>query len=92
MAQDNNVDKGLYEAPKGMEELAQNEPELEIEIVDPDEVNISVDGMEINIDPDRMEDDEFNLNLAEEMEDDLLGDLEDALIEDYTGDVNSRKD
>jgi hypothetical protein len=92
MAQDNNVDKGLYEAPKGMEELAQNEPELEIEIVDPDEVNISVDGMEINIDPDRMEDDEFNLNLAEEMEDDLLGELADDLIEDYTGDVNSRKD
>ena len=92
MAQDNNVDKGLYEAPKGMEELAQNEPELEIEIVDPDEVNISVDGMEINIDPDRMEDDEFNLNLAEEMEDDLLKELADDLIEDYTGDVNSRKD
>ena len=92
MAQDNNVDKGLYEAPKGMEELAQNEPDLEIEIVDPDEVNISVDGMEINIDPDRMEDDEFNLNLAEEMEDDLLNELADDLIEDYSGDVNSRKD
>ncbi len=87
-----DVDKGLYEAPKSMEELAQNEPDLEIEIVDPDEVNISVDGMEINIDPDRMEDDEFNLNLAEEMEDDLLGELADDLIEDYTGDVNSRKD
>jgi len=92
MAQDNNVDKGLYEAPKGMEELAQNETDLEIEIVDPDEVNISVDGMEINIDPDRMEDDEFNLNLAEEMEDDLLNELADDLIEDYSGDVNSRKD
>lgn len=87
-----DVDKGLYEAPKSMEERAQDEPDLEIEIVDPDEVNISVDGMEINIDPDRMEDDEFNLNLAEEMEDDLLGELADDLIEDYTGDVNSRKD
>jgi len=92
MAQDNNVDKGLYEAPKGMEELAQNESELEIEIVDPDEVNISVDGMEINIDPDRMKDDEFNLNLAEEMEDDLLNELADDLIEEYSGDVSSRKD
>ena len=92
MAQDNNVVKGLYEAPKGKEELAQNEHDLEIEIVDPDEVNISVDGMEINIDPDRMEDDEFNLNLAEEMEDDLLNELANDLIEDYSGDVNSRKD
>lgn len=87
-----DVDKGLYEAPKSMEERAQDEPDLEIEIVDPDEVNISVDGMEINIDPDRMEDDEFNLNLAEEMEDDLLEELADDLIEDYSGDVNSRKD
>ena len=37
-----DVDKGLYEAPKSMEEMAQDEPDLEIEIVDPDEVNIDV--------------------------------------------------
>ena len=47
-----------------MEELSQNESEIEIEIVDPDEVNISVGGMEINIDPNRMDDDEFGLNLS----------------------------
>ena len=87
-----DVDKGLYEAPKSMEEMAQDEPDLEIEIVDPDEVNISVDGMEINIDPDRMDDDEFNQNLAEEIDDDDLEKLADDLIDDYTGDVNSRKD
>jgi hypothetical protein len=87
-----DVDKGLYEAPKSMEEMAQDEPDLEIEIVDPDEVNIDIGGMEINIDPDRMEDDKFNLNLAEEMEDDLLNELASDLIEDYSGDVNSRKD
>ena len=28
-----DVDKGLYEAPKSMEELAKDEPDLEIEIV-----------------------------------------------------------
>jgi len=87
-----DVDKGLYEAPKSMEEMAQDEPDLEIEIIDPDEVNISVDGMEINIDPDRMDDDEFNQNLAEEIDDDDLEKLADDLIDDYTGDVNSRKD
>jgi len=87
-----DVDKGLYEAPKSMEEMAQDEPDLEIEIVDPEEVNISVDGMEINIDPDRMDDDEFNQNLAEEIDDDDLEKLADDLIDDYTGDVNSRKD
>ena len=87
-----DVDKGLYEAPKGMEELAKDEPDLEIEIVDPDEVNISVDGMEINIDPDRMDDDEFNQNLAEEIAEDDLEKLASDLLEDYAGDVNSRKD
>ena len=87
-----DVDKGLYEAPKSMEEMAQDEPDLEIEIVDPEEVNISVDGMEINIDPDRMDDEEFSANLAEEMDDDLLEKLADDLIEDYKADVTSRKD
>ena len=87
-----DVDKGLYEAPKSMEEMAQDEPDLEIEIVDPDEVNINIDGMEINIDPDRMDDDEFNQNLAEEIDDDDLEKLASDLIDDYSGDVNSRKD
>lgn len=93
MAQDNNnVDKGLYAAPQGMEELAEMEPDLEIEIEDPEEVTIKAGGMEIEIDPDRMPDDEFNKNLAEEIEDSLLENLAGDLIEDYEGDISSRKD
>ena len=48
--------------------------------------------MEIEIDPDRMEDDEFNANLAEEMDESLLENLASELIEDYEGDLSSRKD
>ena len=48
--------------------------------------------MEINIDPNRMDDDEFGLNLVEEMEDNLLEELAGDLIDDFEGDVNSRKD
>ena len=93
MAQDNNnVDKGLYAAPVGMEELAEVEPDLEIEIVDPEEVTIQAGGMEIEIDPDAMAEDEFNQNLAEEMDETLLETLASDLIDDYEGDVNSRKD
>jgi len=93
MAQDNNnVDKGLYAAPQGMEELAEMEPDLEIEIEDPEEVTIKAGGIEIEIDPDRMPDDEFNKNLAEEIEDSLLENLAGDLIEDYEGDIASRKD
>jgi len=93
MAQDNNnIDKGLYAAPMGMEEAALDEPDLEIEIEDPESVSINAGGMEIVIDPDAMADDEFNQNLAEEMEDSLLENLASDLIEDYEGDITSRKD
>jgi len=93
MAQDNNnVDKGLYAAPMGMEEAALDEPELEIEIEDPEEVTIRAGGMEIEIDPDRMDDDEFNKNLAEEIDEGDLENLASDLLEDYEGDVSSRKD
>ena len=36
-----NIDKALYQQPQGLEELAQEQPnESEIEIIDPEEVNI----------------------------------------------------
>ena len=93
MSQDNNVDKGLYQAPLGMEEIAQEEPDLEIEILDPEEVNISIEGMEITIDPDRLDDDEeFDINLAEELDDKILDSLASDLLADYEGDLTSRKD
>ena len=93
MAQDiNNIDKGLYAAPVGMEELAMEEPELEIEIEDPEEVTIRAGGMEIEIDPDRMDDDEFNKNLAEDMEESFLENLAGELLGDYEADISSRKD
>jgi len=88
----NDVDKGMYEAPMGMEELAADEPDLEIEIEDPEEVTIRAGGMEIEIDPDRMEDDEFNTNLAEELDDADLAQLASDLMEGYEGDLSARKD
>ena len=39
-----NFDKSLYQAPAGLDELAQAEEGIEIEIVDPDEVNIRMAG------------------------------------------------
>jgi hypothetical protein len=92
MARMNDVDKGMYEAPMGMEELAADEPDLEIEIEDPEEVTIRAGGMEIEIDPDRMADDEFNTNLAEELDDADLAQLASDLMEGYEGDLSARKD
>jgi hypothetical protein len=89
-----NIDKGLYAAPKGLEELAlqSGEPDLEIEIVDPEAVNIHMDGLDIEIEPGKEEDDEFNANLAEEMSSGELTELSGDLLGDYTSDVDSRKE
>jgi hypothetical protein len=87
-----DVDKGLYAAPKGMEQLAEEEQEIEIEIEDPESVSITVGDMEIIIDPDAMDDEEFSQNLAEELPDKYMEELASDLLEDFSNDVNSRKD
>ena len=87
-----DVDKGLYAAPIGVEEVAENEEAIEIEIEDPEKVTIGIGDTEIVIDPDAMEDDEFSANLAEELDDKYLAELSSDLLEDFTNDVNSRKD
>jgi len=87
-----DIDKGLYQAPKGMEELGEQETAIEIEIEDPEEVNIKIGDMEINIDPDRMPEDEFSANLAEELPEQYLAELSSNLLSDFSNDINSRKD
>ena len=44
-----NIQKSLYEAPMGIEAAAQDIEPIEIEIIDPEEVNIEMGGMEISI-------------------------------------------
>jgi hypothetical protein len=87
-----DVDKGLYAAPVGVEELAESEEAIEIEIEDPEKVTIGIGDNEIVIDPDRMDDEKFSENLAEELDEQYLGELASDLLEDFSNDVNSRKD
>jgi hypothetical protein len=86
------IDKGLYQAPMGLEELALGEPEIEIEIEDPESVKIGIDGMEISLEPEVETSDDFDANLAEYMSDGDLAELVGDLIADFDDDVNSRKD
>ena len=86
------VDKALYQAPQGLEEEADQagiEP-LEIEIVDPEEVDIKMGDLELSIKPDG--EDDFHANLAEEMEESVLQSLANDLAEDVNNDLASRKD
>ncbi len=85
------VDKSLYEAPLGLEALAPQEP-IEIEIVDPEEVRIGVDGMMIELGKEEPRAEDFDANLAEYMSENELGSLAGELIGNYEQDLSSRKD
>ena len=86
------IDKALYQAPEGIETLAEKEIPIEIEIEDPESVRIGVDGMEIEIEPGKEVNDEFNANLAEELDDGVLASLASELLGDVESDVAARKD
>jgi len=86
-----NIDKALYQQPQGMEELGQDEEPIEIEIIDPEAVNIHADGLDISIIPGEDED-EFNENLAEDMDEGALSELAGELSGDIDNDRGSRKD
>ena len=85
------VDKSLMQAPMGLDALAPQEP-LVIEVVDPEEVNIGVDGVELSLskEPPRAED--FDANLADFMGENELQSLSTELLGQYEQDVASRKD
>ena len=94
------VDKALNQAPLGLDaSFAEGvmpgvnmEPDLEIEIEDPESVSIGMDGLEIELEPGDDEDSEFNENLAEILDSGELAELVGDLIGDYDDDIASRKD
>ena len=86
------IEKSLYAAPQGLEDLAGGQPDLQIEIENPDAVHIGIDGMEIDLEPHDQMDDEFNDNLAEYISESALQSLASELTSDYDDDVSSRKD
>ena len=85
------IEKGLYEAPKGLEALSA-EPALEIEVVDPEEVRIGVDGMMIELSKAEPRAEDFDANLADFMGENELQSLASELLGDYETDLSSRKD
>jgi hypothetical protein len=91
------VEKGLYAAPEGMDEMLEGdkpEAELEIEIVNPEMVMLDDGSMEITIIPDANESDllPFDGNLAEALDDGQLAGLAEDLLGLIDADIESRKD
>ena len=89
-----NIDKGAYSAPQGLEELAETigQPDLEIEIEDPESVEITAGGMTIEIEPEPESPDDFNANLADFISEGELTTISGELLGEYDGDVASRKE
>ena len=89
-----DIDKALNRAPLGLspEDLLDAEPALEIEIEDPESVTIGMGDMEIEIDPDAVDEDEFNENLAETLDEGQLVELAGDLLGSFEDDISSRKD
>ena len=81
------IDKSLYEAPVGLESLA-DEPDLGVEVVGPDDE--AGDGVIISLE--ETEEVAFDANLAEHMSESELQTLSSDLIRDYENDVSSRKE
>ena len=84
------MDKSLYAAPQGLEAIAQNQEPLEIEIENPD--SVSIDGLEIDFQPESEGPDDFDANLAEYIDDKTLMTICNELIDDVESDIGSRKE
>ena len=87
-----NIDKALFQAPQGLESEAEGAEPIEIEIVDPEEVNISAGNLEISIEPGKPSIDDFDANLAEFLPEGFISTMASELASDIDNDRNSRKD
>jgi len=91
-----SIDKSIAQAPKGILDMlaleGAGEPDLEIEIEDPESVKIGMDGLEIEIEKAPETDEDFAANLAEYMSEGDLAQLTGDLVGDFEGDIASRKD
>ena len=87
------IDKALGQAPMGLDlEDISDEPAIEIEIEDPEAVRIGIDGQPIlEIEKEEIDDD-FNANLAEEMDEGELTEVCGDLLGEFEEDLSSRKD
>jgi len=86
------ISKGLYAAPEGLDQIDNDVPEIEIEIEDPESVNISMGGLEIDLLPAKETADTFDANLAEYIDEDVMDSLGAELVEEFDKDIGDRKD
>jgi hypothetical protein len=86
------IEQSLYQAPQGVE--STDEPELEIDIVNPEMVTLDDGSVEITLTPEAAADEPVahDANLAEYMDDADLGALAGDLIDQIDADIASRRE
>jgi len=85
------IEKSLYQAPVGLDSILEEDP-IEIEIEDPESVKIGIGGMEIEIEPAKPSDEDFDANLAEYIDEKDLTEIAGDLLGDFEDDISARKD
>jgi hypothetical protein len=86
------MEPALYPAPLGLDAAIDEPVEIEIEIEDPESVEISADGLEIMLEPERDTPEDHDANLAEYIDDRDLASIASDLLEDFENDQSSRKE
>jgi len=92
------IEKGIAPAPIGLEEEIQKngkmpEAELEIDIVNPDMVTLDDGSVEVTLIPGKeLKENGFDVNLAEELEENVLNELSSDVLGFVDADIESRRD
>ena len=86
----NSIEKTMQ--PTDLKGMGLGDPNIEIEIEDPEKVTVGIGDMEIEIEPGKETDENFDANLAEYMDEEELNTLSEDLIGDFEDDISSRKD
>ena len=84
--------KGPYQAPQGISDVLNQQPDIEIEVEDPEEMNLKVGDVEIDLAPNKKKKDKFDANLVEEIDDRVLQSLGKELVNEFDKDIMDRKD
>jgi hypothetical protein len=90
------IEKSVNQAPLGLDmDLLSQEPDIEIEIEDPESVEIRAGGIEIELEKGKPGGEgikEFTANLAEFLDESALATISEQLVGDFQSDKQSRKD
>lgn len=81
-----SIDKSVNPAPMGLDILADNDPAFDLEVI------IEGEGGETEIDGISEAEEEFNINLADELSEKELQSISNDLLGDFDADISARKD